>query len=143
MLIFIKDNPLPGRISSNKIDMHNRLMNRVVRAEMIKAVHGSNKIGLYSPRLIWLLPLMNAQPDKCRDCCRVFRVALILGISLQPLGDRPVKYDPFCNGENSNYPFPENTDTLYIHLPPCPQCIDQHHHLRAYKIPDISTEYFM
>lgn len=80
-------------------------MTRMVITEVIKAIHGSNKMGLYSPRLTWLLPLMTAQPDKCRDYCRVFHVALLLGISIQPLGDRPIKYDPFCHGENSNFLF--------------------------------------
>lgn len=51
-------------------------MTRAVIAEVIKTTHGSNKMDFSLPRLIYLLPLLNAQPNNNGDIVSVFHMAL-------------------------------------------------------------------
>lgn len=51
-------------------------MTRAVIEEVIKAMHGSNKMDFSLPRLIYFLPLLNAKPNNDGDIVSVFHMAL-------------------------------------------------------------------
>lgn len=74
-------------------------MTKVVIAEVIKAMHGSNKIGFLLTKADLVATIDECPTWQVRDCCSVFYVALLLGTSVQPLGDKSNKYGPFSHGE--------------------------------------------